>query len=91
MNKTEMIKVISETTEISQKDVTVVIDAMQNIIKNTVSNGDKVAITGFATFDKKHVPAKKGVSKLGGTEKEWSSPAKDVIKVSLSKAYSNIE
>lgn len=91
MNKTELIKAISETTEISQKNVAAVIETMQEVIKNTVSNGDKVAITGFATFDKKHVPAKKGVSKLGGVEKEWNTPEKDVIKVSLSKSYSNIE
>lgn len=90
MNKVELIKEISKTTEISQKNVVTVIESMQDIIKNTVINGDKVAITGFATFEKKHVPAKKGVSKLGGLEKEWSSPAKDVIKISLSKAYSNI-
>lgn len=91
MNKSELIKTISETTEISRNDVAAVIETMQNVIKDTVANGDKVSITGFATFDRKHVPAKKGVSKLGGTEKEWTTSAKNVVKVSLSKAYSNIE
>ena len=58
MNKTELVKEISNQTTLSQKDVAIVIDAFQNVVKDTVVNGDKVALTGFLTFDKKHVDAK---------------------------------
>ncbi len=91
MNKTELIRAISDSAEISQKNTAAVIETMQDIIRTTVSDGEKVSISGFAVFEKKHIPAKSGVSKLGGAEKEWSTPEKDVIKVSLSKTYSNIE
>ena len=91
MNKTELIRAISDSAEISQKNTAAVIETMQDIIRTTVSDGEKVSISGFAVFEKKHIPAKSGVSKLGGTDKEWSTPEKDVIKVSLSKTYSNIE
>lgn len=90
MNKTGLVKEIANQTALSQKDVVTVIDAFQNIVKDTVVNGDKVALTGFLTFDKKHVDAKSGVTKLGGVEKPWSTPAKDEISVKISKSYKAI-
>lgn len=90
MNKTELVKEISNQTTLSQKDVAIVIDAFQSVVKDTVANGDKVLLTGFLTFDKKHVEAKTGVTKLGGVEKPWSTPAKDEISVKISKSYKAI-
>ena len=90
MNKTELVKEIANQTTLSQKDVVTVIDAFQNIVKDTVVRGDKVTLTGFLTFDKKHVDAKSGVTKLGGVEKPWSTPAKDEISVKISKSYKAI-
>ena len=90
MNKTELVKEISNQTTLSQKDVAIVIDAFQSVVKDTVANGDKVLLTGFLTFDKKHVGAKTGVTKLGGVEKPWSTPAKDEISVKISKSYKAI-
>ena len=90
MNKTELVKEISNQTTLSQKDVAIVIDTFQNVVKDTVINGDKVTLTGFLTFDKKHVDAKSGVTKLGGVEKPWSTPAKDEISVKISKSYKAI-
>ena len=90
MNKTELVKEISNQTTLSQKDVAIVIDAFQSVVKDTVANGDKVSLTGFLTFDKKHVEAKTGVTKLGGVEKPWSTPAKDEISVKISKSYKAI-
>ena len=74
MNKTELIRAISDSTDISQKNTAAVIETMQDIIKTTVSDGDKVSIAGFATFEKKRIPTKSGVSKLGGTEKNGVPP-----------------
>ena len=88
MNKTELIKEIANQTTLSQKDVVIVIDAFQNVVKNTVVNGDKVALTGFLTFDKKHVEAKTGVIQLGDKKGQtWNTPAKDEISVKISKSY----
>ena len=91
MNKTELVKEISNQTTLSQKDVVTVIDAFQNIVKNAVVSGDKVALTGFLTFDKKHVDAKSGVIQLGEKKGQtWSTPAKDEISVKISKSYKAI-
>lgn len=87
MNKKEFISEISERTEISKKDVATVIDTFQDVVKDAVSKGDKISITGFLTFDKKHVPAKSGISKIGGVEKPWSTDEKDEISVKISKTY----
>lgn len=90
MNKKELINKISESTTISKKDVDIVLAAFQDIVKETVISGDKVSLTGFMTFEKKHVPAKSGVTKLGGVEKPWSTEPKDEVSVKLSKSYKAI-
>lgn len=90
MNKQELVEKISQVTEISKKDVKAVVDALPDIIKEAVIGGDKVQLVGFATFSKKHVDAKSGTSKLGGVEKPWTTPEKDVVAVSLGKSYKEI-
>ncbi len=91
MNKGELVKAISNSTGIRQADVDAVIKAIPDVIKTTVKSGEKVSIAGFINFEEKIIPAKTGVSKLGGVEKEWSSPEHSVIKATLSKSYSNFD
>ena len=90
MNKTELVREIANKTQMTQKDVAAVIDVLPEVIKEAVIGGEKVAIAGFLTFDKKHVQAKSGVSRIGGVEKPWTTPEKDEVKVTLSKAYKAI-
>lgn len=88
MNKTELVKEISTRTTLTQKDVTTVIDTFQDIVKNTVGGGDKVSLTGFLTFSKKHVEAKSGTIQIGDKKGEaWNTPEKDEISVKISKSY----
>lgn len=51
MNKTELISAMAEKAEISKKDVEKVINAFTNVVADTLVDGDKVAITGFGTFE----------------------------------------
>ena len=90
MNKTQLVKELAERTSLTQKDISTVLDTFQEVVKDAVVNDDKVSLTGFLTFDKKHVDAKSGVTKLGGVEKPWSTPAKDEISVKISKSYKAI-
>jgi DNA-binding protein HU-beta len=91
MNKTEIITKISEVAEVSKKDVKAVIDALPDVIKDTVSDGDKVSLTGFVTFEKRHVEAKSGTVMMGDKKGEtWTKPACDVIAAKLSKSYKTI-
>lgn len=90
MNKTEMIKELANRTQMSQKDVSKVIDVLPEVIKDAVASGDKVNLVGFMSATKKHVPAKSGVSKIGGVEKSWSTEEKDEVSIKLSKSYKTI-
>lgn len=91
MNKTDLVKKIAQETTLSQKDVATVLDAFQNVVKETVEGGDKVSLTGFLTFDKKHVPAKSGIVQLGDKKGQtWETPEKDEISVKISKSYKAI-
>ncbi len=91
MNKSELVKTISNNSGIRQADVDAVIKAIPDVIKTTVASGEKVSIAGFINFEKKIVPAKTGVSKLCGVEKEWSTPEHSVIKATLSKNSANFD
>lgn len=51
MNKTELIAAMAEKAEISKKDAEKALAAFTNIVADTLVDGDKVAITGFGTFE----------------------------------------
>lgn len=51
MNKVELIEAVASKSEISKKDVEKVINAFTNVVTDTLVDGDKVAITGFGTFE----------------------------------------
>ena len=91
MNKTQLVKEIAGRIEgASQKDVALILDTFQEVVRDTVIAGDDVKMTGFLTFAKKHVPAKSGVSRIGGVEKPWTTEEKDEISVKISKSYKTI-
>lgn len=91
MNKQNLIKEIANRIEgASQKDVSLILDTFQEVVKEAVVAGEDVKMTGFLTFSKKHVPAKSGVTKLGGVEKPWTTEPKDEVSVKISKAYKAI-
>lgn len=91
MNKTELVREITSRIDgASQKDIILILDTFQEVVRDTVIAGEDVKITGFLTFSKKHVDAKSGVSKIGGVEKPWTTEPKDEISVKLSKTYKTI-
>ena len=51
MNKTELVAAMAEKAELSKKDAEKALTAFTNIIADTLVDGDKVAITGFGTFE----------------------------------------
>lgn len=51
MNKTELIAAMAEKAEISKKDAENVLTAFTNVVADALVDGDKVAITGFGTFE----------------------------------------
>ena len=50
MNKKELVDVVAAKTGFLKKDVMLVIDETFNSVKETMSKGDKVAVSGFGSF-----------------------------------------
>lgn len=75
MNKEEMVNALSQKIGLAKKDSEVALDAVIQIISDTLASGHKVQIVGFGTFEVKeraprtgrnpkanlpvHIPAKK--------------------------------
>lgn len=70
MNKTELVKAVSEKAELKQKDAAKVVDTVLETIMNTLSNDDKVQIIGFGTFEVRERSARKGRNPQTGEEIE---------------------
>ena len=51
MNKTQLIAAVAETASISKKDAEVAVTAVIDSIIKSMSEGEKVQIAGFGTFE----------------------------------------
>lgn len=55
MTKVELIRKIKETVDkVTLKDITLVLEATMEAIKDTVANGEKVTLSGFGSFEAKN-------------------------------------
>jgi len=52
VNKTELVSAISTHTDVDLKTVATVLGGLEDVVSATVKKGEKVAITGFASFDR---------------------------------------
>jgi len=62
MNKAELIDAISSKTSMSKKDVTSVVNAMQDVIADALTKGNKVSLVGFGTFQVSKRKARTGLN-----------------------------
>ncbi len=69
MNKTQLIQVVADKTNLSKKDAEAAVNAVLSAIEEALVAGDKVQIVGFGTFGVKEVAAKEYVNRFGGNEK----------------------
>ena len=60
MNKTDLINVVAQETELKKKDVEAVVNSALAAISAALKEGDKVQLIGFGTFDVKDVAAREG-------------------------------
>ncbi len=68
MNKTELIAVVAEKAEVTQKEAELVLTAMVDTIQEMLAQGEKVVLTGFGTFEVRHRVARKGRDPRTGQE-----------------------
>ena len=91
MTKSEMIGAIANKIEgATKKDIGVVIDALTDVIKETVLAGDTVTIPEICKISSKDVAERSGVTKLGDVEKAWTKPAHKEACVKTLKSFKNI-
>ena len=91
MTKNEMIGAIANKIEgATKKDIGVVIDALTDVIKETVLAGDTVTIPEICKISSKDVAERSGVTKLGDVEKAWTKPAHKEATVKVLKNFKNI-
>lgn len=60
MNKTELIASVAEKAELSKKDAEKAVTALLESVTETLKAGDRIALTGFGTFEVKERAARTG-------------------------------
>jgi DNA-binding protein HU-beta len=58
MNKRELVDAVAASSGIARKDASAAVDAVFDTISDTLKNRDKVAISGFGTFEARYVAAR---------------------------------
>ena len=61
-SKTDLIDQVAAATELSKTDTESVINTFLETIQSAVAKGDRVTLTGFGTFEKRHRKARAGVN-----------------------------
>lgn len=83
MNKSQLIEVLVEKTNVPKNVVSQVISEMHEVIIETLKKGDLVKISGFGTFSSKKREAKKGRNPKTG--EVVNIPPRNVAKFKPSK------
>src|SRR5699024_6135891 len=70
MNKTDLVNAEAEKDEISKKDAAKAVDAVFDSVMDSLKDGEKVQIMGFANFEVQDRSARKGRNLQTGEEIE---------------------
>ncbi|PWL43563.1 MAG: integration host factor subunit alpha [Bacillota bacterium] len=62
MNKTQFIAAVAEKSELTKKDADKAVNAMIEVIADTLKAGDKVQIMGFGNFEVKERAERAGIN-----------------------------
>jgi len=83
MNKAELIEEVSNKTGLTKKEAGNVVDATTEVIRNTLSKGEKVTLVGLGTFQVIERKSRRGVNPR--TKEAINIPAKKVPKFRAGK------
>ena len=67
-NKQDLIAKVAETAELSKKQAALVVNTVFDTISESLSNGEKVQIIGFGSFDVRERAERKGHNPQTGAE-----------------------
>ena len=68
MNKAELVKTMADETQLTQKDVEIVLNSFVNVVSKTLAKKDKVQLIGFGTFETRKRAARTGRNPQTGEE-----------------------
>lgn len=84
MTKAELINLIAEKGEYSKKDAEKALASVIGSITDVLTNGDKISLVGFGTFEVRDRAAKTAINPL--TKEKIDVPAKKVPAFKAGKA-----
>lgn len=68
MNKTELVALVADEAEVTQVIAEKVVNSFVDVVKDTLSKGEKVVVTGFGTFEVRNRVARRGKNPRTGEE-----------------------
>ncbi|MCF8010109.1 MAG: HU family DNA-binding protein [Clostridiales bacterium] len=80
MNKAELIASVAEKTELTKKNAEKAVAAVLDSIEDALTEGDKVQLVGFGTFEIRERAARKGRNPQTGEEIEIAASKVPVFK-----------
>ena len=60
MNKVELIDAMAEQSKMTKKDTKIALEAFETVVTDALTNGDKVGLVGFGTFELRVRKERKG-------------------------------
>ncbi|HHT70304.1 MAG: HU family DNA-binding protein [bacterium] len=60
MNKTELVSAVAEKTGLTKKDADKAVNALFEVVTETLADGERVQVVGFGTFEVRDRAARKG-------------------------------
>ena len=85
MNKTELIAAVAEKADLSKKDAEAAITATVDAITEALTQGEKVQLVGFGSFEVKTRAARVGRNPRTGEEMTLSCPLPEEFENALKK------
>lgn len=83
VNKDALVDAIAAKTDVSKKEVEMIIEAMTDIVTEELRKGNKVTITGFGTYRLSKREAREGINPQ--TKARITIPAMNVPKFTAGK------
>jgi nucleoid DNA-binding protein len=84
INKDALISEIAQKTDLSKKDIELVIDTLLDEITKSIKDDQKVTLTGFGTFRISKRAAREGINPQ--TKEKITIPAMNIPKFTAGKA-----
>jgi len=80
LSKQEFVELVSKRTSLTKTDTTKTLDAILDVITESLSNGNEVSFTGFGTFGISERKARSGRNPRTGEEIKISAKKAPVFK-----------